>query len=360
MIQTYDIGRSWGHNYRAGPRLEGVEVRVPATTAGRCFGYPVNSRLGIAAGLLLNSRWLLAYARLGYDLLTYKTVRSVARPAHPLPNWVFLAETESETGPVYAAANPGEDRSRVSSSVCFGMPSVSPADWRADVAVAREGLLPGQVLIVSVVASPQPGWDLRQIAEDYARCAAWAVAAGAQIVEANLSCPNVCSAEGSLYRDAEASRIVAETLRERIGDCPLLLKIGHFSRRNALDEFLRRVDRIADGVTLVNGLTRPVLTQDGNPMFGEACRTAGVLGRTIHPAAVDQVRQAGRTIRDENLSLNLWAVGGASALPDIRDFFSAGAQAVMLGSSPMYHPALAAEYKRKLIRNAPDGQAAES
>ena len=42
-------------------------------------GIPVQSPLGIPAGPLLNSRWLLYYASLGFDVLTYKTVRSSAR-----------------------------------------------------------------------------------------------------------------------------------------------------------------------------------------------------------------------------------------------------------------------------------------
>ena len=92
MPPCYDIQRSWEENCLHGPRLDASPPLVPATPMKQFLGLPVRSRLGIAAGLLLNSRWIGPYARLGFDLLTYKTVRSAARPCHPLPNWVFVDE----------------------------------------------------------------------------------------------------------------------------------------------------------------------------------------------------------------------------------------------------------------------------
>ena len=73
----------------------------------------------------------------------------------------------------------------------------------------------GQCEIVSVVASPEPGWTLDQVADDFAQCAVWAEESGAQIVEANLSCPNVCTQEADLYLSAEASGVIAATIRNR-------------------------------------------------------------------------------------------------------------------------------------------------
>ena len=48
---------------------------------------------------------------------------------------------------------------------------------------------------------------------------------------------------------------------------------------------------------------------------------------------------------EEDLDLAILAVGGASLVEDIETFFHAGANAVMLGSSPMYHPRLARDAK---------------
>ena len=65
---------------------------MPSGPGLAMFDRRIEAPIGIAAGPLLNSRWVEAYARLGYGLLTYKTVRSRARPSYSLPNWVFLRE----------------------------------------------------------------------------------------------------------------------------------------------------------------------------------------------------------------------------------------------------------------------------
>ncbi len=345
MIQTYDIAKSYSENYENGPNLAGVSVKVPITPAKEFLGLKVNSRIGIAAGLLLNSKWMLAYSRLGYDLLTYKTVRSLHRPCLPPPNWVFVEDNGKTCGPIYTRNGPGENPAQVSSAVCFGMPSMPPSVWRKDMAEAKAGLLPGQCLIASVTASPQPDWTTEQTAADFAQCASWAVEAGADVIEANLSCPNVCTAEGSIYRDAAFSKLVAQAVRSSVGKRPLLLKIGYFPQQHELADFLREVHSAADGVTMVNGIARPVLTSGEKPAFGPSSVQAGVLGRSIHPLSVQSIRIARQIIAEEGLALRLLAIGGASITEDIADFFSVGADAVLMGSSPMYSPELATKAK---------------
>ncbi|SVD39698.1 uncharacterized protein METZ01_LOCUS392552, partial [marine metagenome] len=273
------------------------------------LGQMVNSRLGIAAGLLPNAKWISAYAARGWDLLTYKTVRSVARKCYPVPNWVFV-DADAGEGPVYATDNLPDDPSAISSAVCFGMPSMEPSFWREDIARAKESLAKGQQLIVSVVASPESGWSAAQVAEDYAQCAAWAAQAGADIVEANYSCPNVCSAEGQVYMDVDLAQSVTQTVRSGIGDSRLLLKIGVFPDTDLQRSFLRAVAGVADGITLVNGISREVLHRDGRPVFGEDYVKAGVLGRIIHGPCVAAVREAKAAINAEGLNLALAAVGG--------------------------------------------------
>lgn len=345
MYQTYDIHKSYKENYSDGPLLKGLDVNVPPALMKDFLGKKVSSRLGIAAGLLLNSKWIEAYADLGFDLLTYKTVRSSYRPCYPLPNWVFVSDDGQLDGPIYVRNEIPADLSKVTSAVCFGMPSMSPDVWREDVTAARAKLESGKLLVVSVVATPQEGWGAEEIADDFANCAAWAVEAGADVVEANLSCPNVCTAEGSIYLDPIFSRQVAGAIRTRIRQTPLLLKIGYFDQSNQLSQFLKAVASEVDGVVMVNGITRPVLLSDGTPAFGESFVQAGVLGRSIHRASVDSVTLARRIVNQESLSLAILAVGGASLVEDIEEFFSAGADAVMLGSSPMYHPTLARDAK---------------
>jgi len=344
MKFTYDIATTYRENYERGPVLDGASEIVD-TPLKEFLGRPVRSRFGIAAGLLLNSKWLLGYAQQGFDLLTYKTVRSRYRECYPPPNWVFVDADEGE-GPVHVIEDMPEDPASISSAVCFGMPSMAPEVWREDVARCKEGLSEGQMLIVSVVASPEPDWSAAQVADDYAQCAAWAAEAGADVVEANFSCPNVCSAEGQVYLDAALSGDVSATIRTGIGEIPLLLKVATFPSEESMAGFLRAVSKPVDGVTLVNGIARPVLHRDGRPAFGEDYVKAGVLGRIIHEPSVASVRQARAIVDTEDLGLAIAAVGGVSRMEDLADFYEAGADAIMLGSAPMYLPDLACEIKR--------------
>ncbi|MGV2339925.1 MAG UNVERIFIED_CONTAM: hypothetical protein LVR18_40005 [Planctomycetaceae bacterium] len=98
------------------------------------------------------------------------------------------------------------------------------------------------------------------------------------MIEANLSCPNVCSAEGSLYCDVLSSVRVVQRIRELIGAVPLLLKLGEFPSGQQLCQFLRAVNGLANGVTFVNCVTREVLRSDGTPVFGEGIGEPGCWG----------------------------------------------------------------------------------
>ena len=135
MQLAYDIAATYAENFERGPQLDAVPT-VPQTSPRPFLGRAVNSPLGVAAGLLPNAKWIGAYAARGWDLLTYKTVRSVARDCYPVPNWVFV-DADAGEGPVVATETFPADPAAVSSAVCFGMPSRVPALWREDIARAK-------------------------------------------------------------------------------------------------------------------------------------------------------------------------------------------------------------------------------
>ncbi|MDG2125431.1 MAG: hypothetical protein P8J87_17135, partial [Verrucomicrobiales bacterium] len=301
---SYDISRSYLENYERGPFFRDEIGEVPEVGRKVFLGYEVGSRLGVAAGLLLNSRWVTGYAAWGFDLLTYKTVRSGHRDCYPVPNWVYVEEGEG--GDYVEVDVPTGALADVSSAVCFGMPSMAPEVWREDVRAAKAALGDGQVLIVSVVATPESGWTTGDVADDFATCAVWAVEAGADVVEVNFGCPNVCSAEGSLYLDLAASGEVARAVRTAVGgDVKLLVKTGHHREAVVQAAYLRELDGVVDGVTLVNGLVRRVLRRDGTAVFAGGFEKAGVIGRAIHGVCVEDVRRAVAVIRSEGLELEV-------------------------------------------------------
>ena len=63
--------------------------------------------------------------------------------------------------------------------------------------------------------------------------------------------------------------------------------------------------------------------------------------------APTDVQRAVRMVGEDRLGLEIVGVGGVSTVDDAAEFFEAGAAAVMLGSSPMYLPDLAARIKEE-------------
>jgi dihydroorotate dehydrogenase len=215
----YDIHKTYAENAAEGPFFNG---KIPARPKGGkkidFLGFPVHSRLGVPAGPLLNSKWVILAAKLGFDIPVYKTIRSFAHPGHQLPNVSFIDATGRRIDQPATL-----DELTITNS--FGMPSRSPEFLLEDIALANRSLAEGQVMIVSVVGTPNRGVSF---AEDFVRAAVLAREAGAKIIEANFSCPNVDKAEGILYNSPETVHEYARLLVKAIRPAPLILKVGLF------------------------------------------------------------------------------------------------------------------------------------
>src|SRR2546427_490554 len=157
---VYRVDRSYSWNYSHSPTLPRIR-RVPSGPGGKFLDHPLNSPIGIAAGPLLNSKWVEAYSRVGFDVLTYKTVRSMAMPAHALPN---IRPVENREHAAIATRKTQID-SQPTLAVSLGMPSAEPEVWRKDVRRAKDRIGSGQVLIESVVRTWAPGIDAEQLQE---------------------------------------------------------------------------------------------------------------------------------------------------------------------------------------------------
>ncbi len=114
----YKVNRSYAWNYAHAPALPRIR-RLPGGPGANLFGRHLNSPLGIAAGPLLNSKWIEGYARLGFDVLTYATVRSRFHPAHSLPN-IRHVETREQFA---IAARRSHVNGNPTIAVSTGMPS---------------------------------------------------------------------------------------------------------------------------------------------------------------------------------------------------------------------------------------------
>lgn len=345
-LPTYDRFQTYDWNYDHAPRP--VEVEVPAVPGEWSFlGRRVGSPLGVPAGPLLNGAWCLYYASLGFDVVTYKTVRSVERACYPLPNLQpvqcgQLAGSETEV--------PATEQMTGSWAVSYGMPSKSPDIWRRDIEATRRRLPEDKLLSVSVVGTIQDGWTIDDLADDYARCAAWAVESGADCIETNFSCPNVSTCDGQLYQQPADAARVAEVVRSRIGKTPYILKIGKMLGRDDAAALLESVAPHADALAMTNSIATTVRSLDGRTqLFGGERR--GICGDATREASVAQTRLMHELIQQRGLQLELVGVGGASTAAHVRQYLDAGATAVHLATAAMVDPSVAIKIREELREN---------
>ncbi len=341
-LPRYARDRSYEWNYQHAP--DPVEIDAPRVPGSwRFCGLKVDSPLGVPAGPLLNGRWVRYYASLGFDVLTYKTVRSRPRECYPLPNLQPV-----DCGQLAAAPPelPAADAMRGSWAVAFGMPSQPPEVWRADVEETRRLLPKGKLLSVSVVGSMQEGWTLDDLADDYARCAKWAVESGADCVETNFSCPNVATCDGQLYQDFTSAALVAERVRQAVDKTPYIIKIGHLPRRDDAARLLEAVSPHADALAMTNSIATKVRGADGKLLFEGQKR--GVCGVATRTASIEQVRTFAESMAAGAGSMRLIGVGGAACADDVRAYLAAGAEAVHLATAAMTNPGVALEIRKQL------------
>lgn len=353
-LPRYNFRQTYAWNYEHAPAPELVEtLRIPVQPVPgewRFCGLEVPSPLGMPAGPLLNGRWCLYYAALGFDVVTYKTVRSRFRACYDLPNLqpVLAPTLWGGERDLPALGELGETAG--SWAVSFGMPSMDPEVWRRDVAWTRKRLAAEKVLSVSVVGTMQPGWSLEDLAEDYALCARWAVESGADCVEANLSCPNVQSRDGQLYQISEDARRVSAAVRDVIGRTPLILKIGHVPQRSEAAALVAAVAPYVQALSMVNCIPATVLGVDGLPLFnGE---TRGIGGPAIREASTAQVARFAGVIRELNVPVEVIGVGGAGTATDVLAYLEAGAGSVHLATAAMRDPEVGIKIRRELAERS--------
>ncbi len=343
-LPRYDHGQTYAWNYEHAPAPDAHpdNLAIPAIPGDWDFcGLPVASPLGIAAGPLLNGAWCLYYARLGFDVLTYKTVRSTARNCYPMPNLVPVDCPPLDQAPPPVIECP---QMRGSWAVSFGMPSAAPEIWREDIRSTRRQLADDKLLSVSVVGTVQEGWTTDQLADDYAQCAAWAVSSGADVIEANFSCPNVVTCDGQLYQQPADAGRVAQRVRDAIGNVPLIIKVGHLTAHAAARQLIDALAPSVSALAMTNSIATVVRRQNGQPHFEG--QTRGICGAATYAASTRQVAMFHKLLSECGSGLQLIGVGGAASAGDVAGYLERGAHAVHVATAAMRNPRLASHIKQ--------------
>ena len=313
---------------------------MPTGPGSNLLGYHVNSPIGVAAGALLNSKWVEGYARLGFDVLTYSTVRSRFQPAHNMPN---IRHVETRDQFALAPRRPHANSSPTI-AVSTGIPSMEPDVWRKDIRRAKERLGPGQILIVSVVGTPDPGGNPESLIADYTRCAVWAAEAGADVIEVHLAAPSPFGEPGQMiYENIPLSAQVLYRIRTTLS-LPIVAKLGVFRTPRLLHETATKLAPWASGFALVPSIPRRVLDESGNAAF-EGRELVDVVGASTYTVCARQVEEMIAWRKAGAWDHAILAIGGITTIERALDLLNEGASVALVDTAAIFDPLFAVRFR---------------
>ena len=344
-IPFYDPKLSYEDNYHQGPFGLFAEINLAQSIINNqplqtFLGLPVASTFGIPAGPLLNSKFIQAAFNHGFDLCTYKTVRSSFHPCHPLPNTMAVKTNKRLMLDSTVIADAMTD-APIAITNSFGVPSMDPSIWQNDMELAVKAAQIGQVMIASFQGS---GKDETQI-KDYFHTAHLVLETGAAVLEANLSCPNEGHA-GLLCFDLDKTKAIVQGLRKIVHDRPLLIKLAYFENTALLSLIINGLGDLVDGFCAINTIPAKVIMQNGEAALPNRSHS-GICGAPIRWAGLKMVAQLAVLRAAYQQKFAIIANGGVMNKDDEQAYRLAGADAVMSATAAMWNPNLAKEIKQE-------------
>jgi len=169
--------------------------------------------------------------------------------------------------------------------------------------------------------------------EEYVEGAALLNACVVDMIELNISCPNVKAGGMAFGLNPQAAEAVVEPVRRALTAKPLMVKLSP----NAPD--LTAVARAcvnagADALSLVNTFKAMAIDiQHRKPVFANI--SAGLSGPAIKPIALRMVWELCRELKS---AVPIVGLGGIATADDALEFLMAGAAAIQAGSATFPHP----------------------
>lgn len=272
-----------------GIAIAGIQFKNPVTTASGTFG----------SGMEFCD--YIDLSRLG--AVTTKGIASIPWPGNPTPR---IAETYGGMLNAIGLQNPGVD-----------------VFIRRDIPFLRKY---DTKIIVNVVG---------KTADDYCETVQRLSDADVDMLEINISCPNV--KEGGISFGQDPRQV--ELLTKRIKNCarqPIIMKLSP----NVTDiTSIAKAAEVggADAVSLINTLTGTRI-DIYKRKFLLANITGGLSGPAIKPVALRMVYQAAKAV-----SIPVIGMGGIMNAEDALEFIMAGATMVAVGTANFINPSAAVE-----------------
>jgi dihydroorotate dehydrogenase (NAD+) catalytic subunit len=186
---------------------------------------------------------------------------------------------------------------------------------------------------------------------EYAEGARLLNASSVDMVELNISCPNVKAGGMAFGLDSEAAASVTAPVRRALDRKPLIVKLSPTAPCLA-GVAAACVNAGADALSLVNTFKAMAIdTEKRGPVFDNV--SAGLSGPAIKPIALRMVWELRETVK-----VPLIGMGGIARTEDALEYLMAGAAAVQVGSATFARPqtmieiidGIAAYMKRKSVK----------
>lgn len=155
------------------------------------------------------------------------------------------------------------------------------------------------------------------------------------MLEINISCPNVKEGGIAFGQNAKAAEDITKAVK-RYAKQPVIMKLS--PNVTDITEMAKAVEAGgADAVSLINTLTGMKIDVNRRK-FVLANKTGGVSGPAIHPIAVRMVYQTANAVK-----IPIIGMGGIASAEDAIEMILAGASAVSVGTANFYNPGVTME-----------------
>ncbi len=269
--------------------IAGVELKNPITVASGTFGSGMEYDEFVNLDLL--------------GAVTTKGVANIPWPGNPTPR---IAETYGGMMNAIGLQNPGID-----TFVKRDIPFLKTKDTK---------------IIVNVCGKST---------EDYLEVVERLADEDVDLLEINVSCPNVKEGGIAFGQDPKALYDITKAIKAKAKQ-PIIMKLS--PNVTDITEMAKAAEAAGtDALSLINTLTGMKIDVNRRT-FAVANKTAGVSGPAIKPIAVRMVYQVANAVK-----LPIIGMGGCMCTEDALEFIMAGATAVAVGTANFNNPYATAE-----------------
>lgn len=184
--------------------------------------------------------------------------------------------------------------------------------------------------------------------EDYLEAVRLISETEAQMIELNISCPNVKSGGMAFGIKTCVAKDVVKKVRD-ITDKPLIVKLS--PNANDIVEMAKACEEVgADALSLVNTFNAMAIDIDRRKtVFNN--KTAGLSGPAIKPIALRMTYEVSKAV-----NIPVIGMGGIRNYTDVIEFIMAGASAVQVGTMNFTEPMIMANMAEDLERYMNDNK----